>query len=145
MFVQVLKFYRFADNRHQIQRVDAPCWEEIEAAIREMNGETRTAVTIAMSAESEENMTYTLTVGGGLDGQYTCSAGLGDRDTIHNLLDRAKEGVEGAALMPIGLQWFEVASREIVSLDDVLPAVRAYAERGEIDPRLTWDVVNPYA
>lgn len=145
MFVQILKLYRFADNLHQIQRVDAPCREEVEAAIREMNGETRTAVTIAMSAESEENMIYTLTVGGGLDGQYTCSAGLGDRGIIHNLIDRSRADDAGFVLLPIGNQWFEVASREIVSLTDVLPAVRAYAERGEIDREFAWEVVNPYA
>ena len=143
MFVQILKYYRFVDNMHRIRKVNSPTWEQIETAIREMDGSTQTAVTIAQSVESEESMLYTLTVGGGLSGQYTCSAVLGVREEVSNLIDQ-KRFLDGQVTLPIGMQSFRISAREAVSIEMVLQAARVYAERGEIDPALKWLVVNPY-
>jgi len=143
MFVHILKYYRFVENLHRIRKVDEPTWELIETAIRELDGSTQTAVTIAQSVESEENMLYTLTIGGGLSGQYTCSAVLGIRNEVSNLIDPSRF-LDGRVTLPIGMQSFRIPAREAVSLDKVLQAARLYAETGEIDQSLKWEIVNPY-
>lgn len=137
MFVKILKYYAFVENRHRIEKVTEPSWERIEEEIRRMNGATYTCVTISLSATAEENQIYTLTVGGGLDGLYSCSVSLNERMIVHDLTDLSRSAEEIVEL-PIGTEWFQIPSQEIVGLDVTLAGARGFAEEGELDAALPW-------
>jgi hypothetical protein len=140
MFVTVMKAYGFVNNRHTIARVNKPDWEDIEVAIRRMNGKAYTSVNVAKSIDTERDEIFTLTVGGGKDGMYTVAANFESKYIIHNLVEPNGSETDTVRL-PIGIDTFDVPKREIVSLDAALQAAKTYAEFGELDTKLTWDKV----
>ncbi|MEO7716541.1 MAG: Imm1 family immunity protein [Capsulimonas sp.] len=138
MFVTIMKAYGFVNNRHTIVRLNKPDWEDIEVAIRRMEGKFYTSVNISKSAETEKDEIFTLTIGGGRKDQYAVSVNFESKHIIHNLVDPMRSMLE-VVEVPIGVEAFQVPLREIVTLDMALQGARTFAESGELDSELVWD------
>ena len=138
MFVTVMKAYGFVNNRHTIVKLNNPDWIDIEVAIRRMEGEFYTSVNVSQTSDTEENELFTLTIGGGLDNQYTLSVNFDSKHIVHNLID-PNGSMSEAIDVRIGIEAFEIPLREVVTLDVALQGARTYAERGELDTSLEWD------
>jgi hypothetical protein len=132
MYVKWLFYENTAiSNPHSSERrVHNPTWDQIEAAIRVMDGEARTTLMITPSKDAE---TF-LGVGGGGAG-YFCFV-LDRFGNEYALVDPSQTSTACVQVL-IG----ELTTRPInerVDLDRVLQAARAYAEAGRLDDELVW-------
>ena len=110
-----------------------PSWNDIETAIRSLDGETRTLVVLGIG-----NPVPHMGIGGGTGGQYILYE-TPDNLTFHNLINPNAD--KGKVRLKAGGQEAEYRSKLCVRLAEVLQAARTYAESGQIDPTLNWEHV----
>ncbi len=116
--------------------VDRPDMEQIEAAIRALDGDKRTVVMLEASDGSY------LAIGGGSAAKYVVT-GTHNDFTFFNLLasdtsehaDSAQPDIEITA----GGQVAKYPARECVDLISALQAARIFATDGIFDPSLNWE------
>ncbi len=83
MFVVDLSLKKWVGNRNESDFIENPGWNQIEAAIRELDGKSKTLVTLGVDDDSY------MTVGGGEAGKYVVSVTF-DNISFHNLVDLSK-------------------------------------------------------
>ena len=109
--------------------IKQPSPDQIEQAVRELNGDNKTLVPVGIGGEAH------LAVGGGADGQYVVYATF-DNQTFHNLLGHADEA--GTVLLNVGGQEGEYPANTVVGIDVALVAVKSFSRDRGLDPSLNW-------
>ena len=108
--------------------VTDPEWERVGEAIKEMNGKEHTI--ICLQGESKIHMT----IGGGPDVFVVYASD--DDETFYTAFDSGKSG--GSADLNIGQQTNKYPVELLVGKDVVLKAAKLFAEKGELDPNVSW-------
>ena len=129
MFVIDLSVEKWVGNRNEGEFIENPDWRQIEAAIRELNGKSKTLVTLGADDE-----TY-MTVGGGELGKYVVSVTF-DNISFHNLVDLSK--LDTTEKLVVGGQEGIYNAKMCVDLLRCLLAARTFAESGKLDRLLVW-------
>jgi hypothetical protein len=106
-----------------------PSPEDIEAAIKALDGKHRSTVTI------RGNDVAHLAVGGGTGGQYVVYATF-DNTRFFTLM--SAEQSESKVLLLIGGQEGGYPNSIVVNLPLAMAAAKSFAETGQIDPTLQW-------
>lgn len=129
MFVLDLSVEKWLGNRNEGELIENPDWHQIEAAIRELDGKSKTLVTLGADDE-----TY-MTIGGGKSGKYVVSVTF-DNISFHNLVDLSKPN--DTEKLVIGGQEGIYPAQICVDLLRCLLAARTFAESGKLDELLSW-------
>jgi hypothetical protein len=129
MFVVDLSVEKWIGNRNEGEFIENPDWNQIEAAIRKLDGKSQTLVTLGVDDE-----TY-MTVGGGGAGKYVVSVTF-DNISFHNLVDLSKP--DETEKLVIGGQEGIYPAKMCVDLLPCLLAARTFAESGKLDTLLSW-------
>lgn len=129
MFVLDLSVEKWVGNRNESNFIENPNWSQIEAAIRELDGKSRTLVTLGV-----EEDTY-MTIGGGESGKYVVSVTF-DNISFLNLVDLSK--TDTTEKLVVGGQQGIYQSKMCVDLLPALVAARTFAESGKLDSLLSW-------
>ena len=122
---------RTAGNEDRIE-IENPIWEDIEAMIRSLDGESRTLVTLGNEEEG-----FYMAVGGGENGKYIAYISYDDGEQIHNLIRpdaRAEDWVE----LIVGGQRGRFPANTCVSQEMVQLAARRFFDTQEAEPSLHW-------
>lgn len=129
MFVTALSIDLWDGVTDEGDDIPAPSWQQIEAAIRDLDGKRRTIVTLAAEAESH------LTIGGGSSNRYVVYMTF-DNMEFHNLLsgDRAEQVVK----LFVGGQDGLYPDNTVIDITLALKAARGFAETGQPDPSCKW-------
>lgn len=120
------------DDSDSSERLN-PSWNDIETAIRGLDGQSRTLVVLGIG-----NPVPHMGIGGGTDGQYILYE-TPDNLTFHNLINPNADN--GKVRLKAGGQEAEYWSKLCVGLAEVLRAAKIYAESGQIDLTLNWEHV----
>jgi hypothetical protein len=107
----------------------APSLEEVEAAIKRLDGKRHTIVTIDGTDRAH------MAVGGGGDGQYIVYASF-DNERFFTL--KSAERSDSKVLLLVGGQDGDYPKSIVVGLPLALAAAKTFAETGQIDPKLLW-------
>jgi hypothetical protein len=116
-------------NRNEGEVVKNPAWSQIETAIRQLDGKSKTLVTLGADDE-----TY-ITIGGGELGKYVVSVTF-DNIEFHNLVDLLKP--DETEKLVVGGQEGIYSAKVCVDLLPCLVAARTFAESGKLDTLLAW-------
>ncbi|GET40251.1 Imm1 family immunity protein [Microseira wollei] len=129
MFVSDMTVENWIGNKDEGSLIDNPNWHQIETAIRELDGKTKTLVTLGTDDE-----TY-MSIGGGQSGKYVVTVTF-DNIKFYTLVDLSKSD-EIQALV-VGGQESEYPAKMCVDLLRCLLAARTFTESGKLDTLLTW-------
>jgi len=129
MFVLDLSVEKWIGNRNESDFIENPNWSQIEAAIHELDGKSKTLVTLGADDE-----TY-MTVGGGELEKYVVSVTF-DNISFHNLVDLSKP--DTTEKLVVGGQEGIYNAKMCVDLLRCLLAARTFAESGKLDRLLVW-------
>jgi Immunity protein Imm1 len=111
--------------------LDNPTCEDIEAAIRRLDGDSCSLLILGIGNPPTPHMA----IGGGEHGRYIVYA-TPDNIVFHKLID--PDAGAGKCLMVAGGQRGNYDLELCVSLTRALRAAKSYAETGGLDPTLTW-------
>jgi len=114
------------------REIISPHVSEIEAFIRELDGERKTLVMLAADADAH------MGIGGGENGRYVVYATY-DNDEFFNLIDPDASASEDKVMLFIGGQEGDYSRKHCVSLDIALQAALTFAEDGSLNPSLMWE------
>lgn len=131
MYVRVMHGPDDADQRPLLN----PSRGQIEAAIRALDGRLRTLLCIGPGFEGPW-----VGVGGGPD-RYVVSGTL-DNDQFFTLTEPDTDDLE--VEVTCGAQAGFYPSRKVVDLTLALQAARVFAESGQLDPNLAWELEVPF-
>jgi hypothetical protein len=129
MFISSLyidKWVARADIGHS---VDRPSWADIEAAIMQLDGTTRTSVML-----KKDDETY-MSIGGGPIA-FSVTVLIENKYGPFYLVDPTKGSQE--VILVVGGQGVDFPARMTVSLESVLQAAKTFAESGLLEKRLVW-------
>jgi hypothetical protein len=129
MFVSDLSVEKWVGNRNEGDFIENPDWSQIETAIRELDGNSKTLVTLGADDE-----TY-MTIGGGESGKYVVSVTF-DNISFHSLVDLSKP--DETEKLVVGGQKGIYPAKMCVDLLRCLLAARTFAEIGKLDELLSW-------
>lgn len=129
MLASDLSVEKWVGNRNEGVFIGNPDWSQIEAAIRELDGKSKTLVTLGVDDE-----TY-MTIGGGESGKYIVSVTF-DNINFHNLVELSKP--DGTEKLVVGGQEGIYPAKMCVDLLRCLLAARTFAESGKLDELLCW-------
>lgn len=124
-----LSVEKWVAKENEGEFIENPDWNQIEAAIRELDGKSKTLVTLGVDDE-----TY-MTIGGGESGKYIVSVTF-DNISFHNLVDLSKP--DGTEKLVVGGQEGIYSAKMCVDLLPCLLAARTFAESGKLDQLLSW-------
>jgi hypothetical protein len=129
MFVSDLSVEKWIGNRNEGEFIENPDWNQIEEAIRKLDGKSKTLVTLGVDDE-----TYMM-IGGGESGKYIVSVTF-DNISFHNLVDLSKP--DETQKLVVGGQEGIYTAKVCVDLLPCLVAARTFAESGKLDTLLSW-------
>ncbi|MBD1809284.1 hypothetical protein H6F98_28060 [Microcoleus sp. FACHB-SPT15] len=129
MFVLDLSVEKWVGNRNESDFIENPDWNQIEAAIRELDGKSKTLVTLGVDDEAY------MTIGGGESGNYVVSVTFNNM-SFHNLVDLSKP--DATEKLVIGGQEGIYPAKICVDLLPCLLAARTFTESGKLDTLLSW-------
>ena len=109
----------------------SPNWEDIEKAIRRMDGNLCSLVILGIG-----DPTPHMGIGGGRDGKYVLYA-TPDNWVFYNLVD--PNASPGEQVLIAGGQPAEYPNRQCLGLAEVLCAAKTYSETGQLDSSLVWE------
>lgn len=109
-----------------------PSWDDIENAIRRLDGETCTLLILGIGDVEVPHMA----IGGGEGGQYIVYT-TPDNMTFHKLIN--PKAPPGKCLLVAGGQRGSYDRKLCVGLEEALRAARTYAETGQQDSTLVWE------
>ncbi len=121
---------RWLGNKNEEDLIDNPDWHHIESAIYELDGKSKTLITLGVDDE-----TY-ITIGGGNGGKYIVSVTFDNFD-FHNLVDLSKP--DKTEKLVVGGQEGIYPAKMCVDLLRCLLAARTFAESGKLDSLLSWE------
>lgn len=129
MFVLDLSVEKWVGNKNESDFIENPNWSQIEAAIRELDGKSKTLVTLGADED-----TY-MTIGGGESEKFVVSVTF-DNISFHNLVDLSKQN--GTEKLIVGGQEGIYPAKMCVDLLSCLLSARTFAESGKLDSLLSW-------
>lgn len=128
MFVLDVTTEKWVGNRNQAGFIEDPNWNQLEAAIRQLDGTSHTLVTLGADEE-----TY-MSIGGGA-GKYIVTVTF-DSLNFYILLDLAKS--DNIEKLVVGGQYGNFPANQCVDILRCLLAARTFALEGKLDELLTW-------
>ena len=128
MFISKFSVESWQGNRNQNLVKPAQNWAEIEAAIRELNGQHKTLVTLETNGETH------MAIGGGT-GQYLVYLTF-DNETFHHLTDPSKSGCDQRLV--VGGQEGIYPAKLCVGINEALKAAQTFAELGDLEKSVKW-------
>jgi hypothetical protein len=128
MFISKISIENWQGNHNKGLLKEAKNWEEIESAIRELDGHRKTLVTL--EAEDETHMS----IGGG-NNKYFVYITF-DNENFHYLVDPSKS--DNGELLVVGGQESIYPARSCVDLSTTLKAARGFAEFGKFEKSVVW-------
>lgn len=133
MFVLDLSTEKWVGNQNESSFIENPTWQQIEAAIHELDGKTQTLITLGVDEE-----TY-MSIGGGEEGKYIVNITF-DNMTFHNLTDRTQP--EQIEELVVGGQLGNYPAKFCVDLPTTLLVAQTFARSGELENSMTWEEDN---
>lgn len=130
MFALNLSVENWIGNRDEGCLIDNPTWQQIEKAICELDGKTKTLITLGIDDE-----TY-MSIGGGSSGKYIVNVTF-DNISFHNLIDLSK--TQTIEKLVVGGQEGNYSTQICVDLQMALLAAKTFAESGQLEPSLSWE------
>ncbi len=130
MFVLDLSAEKWVGNKNESSFIENPTWQQIEAAICELDGKTQTLVTLGADED-----TY-MSIGGGETGKYIVNVTF-DNMTFYSLADRSQP--EQIEELVIGGQLGNYPAKLCVDLPTTLLVARVFARSGELEGSVTWE------
>jgi Immunity protein Imm1 len=128
MFVLDMTTEKWVFNKNQGDFIENPSWSQIETAIRELDGESKTLITLGIDED-----TY-MSIGGGAN-KYIVTVTF-DNSNFHVLIDSPKS--EQIQTLVVGGQNGNYSANQCVDLLHCLLAARTFTESGKLDTLLTW-------
>lgn len=113
------------------RQMENPTWEQIETAIRRLDGERCTLLILGVGDPVPH-----MGIGGGEDGKYIVYA-TPDNMSFHTLVNPGAP--PGKCMLTAGGQAGDYELKRCVSLREVLLAAKTYAETGQIEAGLSWE------
>lgn len=129
MFITKFSVEDWVGNQNKGFVEQASNWQEIESAIRELDGHHKTLVTLETDSETH------MAVGGGQD-KYVVYMTF-DNESFHYLVDPSRSNVEESLV--VGGQEGVYPAKSCVDLNITLKAARAFAELGAMDESVVWE------
>lgn len=136
MFVTALLVEKWVDKRNESDFIKNPNWNQIEATIRDLDGKSKTLVTLGVN-----NETY-IAIGGGESEKYVVTITF-DNINFYVLVDLSKPDV--MEKLVVGGQEGDYPAQMCVDLLRCLLAARTFAELGKLDTLLSWQEDNSLA
>ncbi|OKH40415.1 hypothetical protein NIES2119_01975 [[Phormidium ambiguum] IAM M-71] len=130
MFVSNLTIENWVGNKDESTVIENPSWQEIETAILELNGKSKTLVTLGADEE-----TY-MSIGGGEAGKYIVNVTF-DNMSFYNLVNFSKS--QEIETLVVGGQAGDYPAKMCVDLQIVLLAAKTFAELGKLEESVTWE------
>ncbi|NEQ36787.1 MAG: hypothetical protein F6K40_11060 [Okeania sp. SIO3I5] len=131
MFVLDLSVEKWVGNQDEGDFIENPTWQQIESAIGELNGTSKTLVTLGADEE------IYMSVGGGAGGQYIVNVTF-DNLTFYNLVDLSQ--LEEVQQLVVGGQLGNYQAKICVDLQTALLAAKTFALAGELEESVSWEV-----
>ncbi len=129
MFITKFSVENWIGNQNKGSVEQAHSWQEIESAIRELDGHQKTLVTLETDSETH------MAVGGGL-GKYIVYLTF-DNENFHYLVDPSKSDIDEFAI--VGGQEGVYPAKSCVDLNTTLKAAKAFAELGTMEESVNWE------
>lgn len=129
MFVAGLSIEKWVSNKNESEFIEKPSWNQIESAIRELDGKNKTLVTLGVNED-----TYMM-IEGGESRKYVVSVTF-DNLSFHNLVALSKS--DTTEKLVVGGQEGIYPAKICVDLLPCLLAARTFTEAGELDPLVSW-------
>jgi hypothetical protein len=136
MFISKFSVEAWEGNQNRVLLEATQSWTEIEIAIRELDGQRKTLVTL--EADGETHMAV-----GGRGDRYVVYVTF-DNEAFYYLVDASRLGADER--LTVGGQEGVYPAKLCVGRDAALKAARSFAEFGEMDASVTWEgdrVVEP--
>ena len=121
---------KWVTNSNQGELIKDPNWIQIEAAIRELDGKSKTLVTLKSDDETYIN------IGGGKSGKYVVTATF-NNTKFYVLVDLSKS--DEIETLVVDGQEENYAAKMCVDLLHCLVAARTFTESGKLDSLLFWE------
>jgi len=134
MFVSDLSIENWISNRDEGEIIENPNGNQIESAIRDLNGKSKTLVTLGADEE-----TY-MTIGGGESEKYIVNVTF-DNISFTNLVDLSKP--EKIEKLVVGGQEGNYPGKLCVDLQTALLAAKKFAELGQLEQSVSWEEDKP--
>jgi Immunity protein Imm1 len=129
MFVVDMTTEKWIGNKNEGDLIENPSWNQVEKAIRELDGEHQTLVTLGVNED-----TY-MSIGGG-ENKYIVTVTF-DNFNFYILIDSTKS--EQIEKLVVGGQKGNYPANQCVDLLRCLLAARTFTELGKLDDLLTWE------
>ncbi|MBD2339842.1 hypothetical protein H6G64_22995 [Calothrix sp. FACHB-156] len=129
MFITKFSVEDWIGNQNKGSVEQAHSWQEIELAIRELDGHHKTLVTLETDGETH------MAVGGGL-GKYIVYLTF-DNESFHYLVDPSKSDIDEFVI--VGGQEGIYPAKSCVDLNTTLKAAKAFAELGTMEKSVIWE------
>jgi Immunity protein Imm1 len=129
MFVVDMTIEKWVGNQNEADLIEKPNWNQIETAIRELDAENKTLVTLGINED-----TY-MSIGCG-ENKYIVTA-TSDNFNFYSLIDPSKS--EQVETLVIGGQKGNYPANKYVDLLRCLLAARTFTELGKLDDLLMWE------
>ncbi|MCM0592561.1 MAG: Imm1 family immunity protein [Gloeotrichia echinulata DEX184] len=129
MFVVEMTTEKWLGNKNEGDVIENPNWSQIEKAIRELDGESQTLITLGINEDSY------MSIGGGTN-QYVVTVTFDNLD-FYILIDSTKS--EQIQTLVVGGQRGNYPANQCVDLLRCLLAARTFTESGKLDELLTWE------
>ncbi|WYL96995.2 MAG: Imm1 family immunity protein [Gloeotrichia echinulata IR180] len=120
---------KWLGNKNEGDVIENPNWSQIEKAIRELDGESQTLITLGINEDSY------MSIGGGTN-QYVVTVTFDNLD-FYILIDSTKS--EQIQTLVVGGQRGNYPANQCVDLLRCLLAARTFTESGKLDELLTWE------
>jgi len=129
VFVVDMTTEKWVDNQNEADLIENPSWNQIETAIRELDGEKHTLVTLGINED------IYMSIGGG-ENKYIVTA-TSDNLNFYVLIDATKS--QQVETLVVGGQKGNYPANQCVDLLRCLLAARTFTELGKLDSLLIWE------
>ncbi|MEG4323233.1 MULTISPECIES: Imm1 family immunity protein [unclassified Microcoleus] len=130
MFVLNLSAENWVGNQDECELIESPTWNQIEKALRDLNGKTKTLVTLGADDESY------MSIGGGESGKYIVNITF-DNVSFYNLVEPSKP--DAIEKLVVGGQEGNYSAKMCVNLETALLAAQTFTASGELQRSLSWE------
>jgi hypothetical protein len=133
MYISRVWTDKWDGNHQESDEIDYPTLEQVEAAIRHLDGQSRTSIGLETVGAAY------MGVGGGHEGRYVVFATY-DNATFYNLADPVSGSAADAPIrLNVGGQAGDYPARLCVRLDTAILAARTFAADGTLEGSLSWE------
>jgi hypothetical protein len=129
MFISKMSVENWQGNQNKGLLKSVKNWTEIETAIKELNGNHKTLVTLETEGESH------MAVGGG-EGKYIVYLTF-DNEQFYHIIDPSKSDAEDSLV--VGGQEGIYPAKFCVDIDAALKAAKIFAEQGVMEKSVVWE------